>query len=158
MRKQWIALLLASVLALSLCAIPALAQNDQDGGEESAETVETTAAAEEGGTIVVTTQDGEGSYTTAAGSTMDDELFFSGENDFRYLGFDELRDRVLEGSLSAKMLEESIASIDAMDFTQMHLELAQQLNSLEAMQFMYAQIPVATPFEGAMQGYVQHGH
>ena len=31
MRKQWIALALVLALALSLCAIPALAQTDQEG-------------------------------------------------------------------------------------------------------------------------------
>ena len=30
MRKQWIALLLAAALALSLCAVPALAQTEEE--------------------------------------------------------------------------------------------------------------------------------
>lgn len=167
MRKQWIALLAALALALPLCAIPALAQTDRDssaqaeaaepapgsprdGGEAGEETPSGENA--EGGTIVV--EPGGAPETTAADSTMDDELVFGGEGDFRYLAFEDLRDRVLEGSLTAKMLEESIASIDAMDYTKMYLELASQLTSLEAAQNMYAQIPVASPMEGAMQGYV----
>lgn len=84
----------------------------------------------------------------------DADLVFTGENDFRSLRFQDLRDRVLEGSLSALMLEESIASIDAIDFTRMYLDLASQMNSLEYAQAMYAQIPVANAFEGAMQGFV----
>ena len=85
---------------------------------------------------------------------MDDELVFTGEDDFRYLAFEDLKDRVLEGSLTARMLQESIASIDAMDYTRMYLDLSAQMSSLEAAQAMYAQIPVSTPMEGAMQGYV----
>lgn len=152
MRKQWTALALALALSLSLCAIPALAQTDQDPSPQEAGTEAPASRAEPGGEgespVVVTPE------TTAAGSTMDDELVFTGEDDFRYLAFEDLRERVLEGSLTARMLQESIASIDAMDYTRMYLDLAGQLSSLEATQAMYAQIPVSTPMEGAMQGYV----
>lgn len=152
MRKQWTALALALALALPLCAIPALAQTDQDPSPQEAGTEAPASRAEpgeEGESPVVVMPE-----TTAAGSTMDDELVFTGEDDFRYLAFEDLRERVLEGSLTARMLQESIASIDAMDYTRMYLDLAGQLSSLEATQAMYAQIPVSTPMEGAMQGYV----
>ena len=183
MRKQWIALLLALALALPLCAIPALAQTDQEpqtgtaeaSGEEPLSGGEAGApgeaeapanpssgeeapdalppAAGDGGTPIVVRPDGT-PEATAGGSTMDDELVFTGEDDFRYLAFEDLKDRVLEGSLTARMLQESIASIDAMDYTRMYLDLSAQMSSLEAAQAMYAQIPVSTPMEGAMQGYV----
>lgn len=183
MRKQWIALLLALALALPLCAIPALAQTDQEpqtgaaeaAGEEPPSGGEAGApgeaeapanpssgeeapdalppAAGDGGTPIVVRPDGT-PEATAGGSTMDDELVFTGEDDFRYLAFEDLKDRVLEGSLTARMLQESIASIDAMDYTRMYLDLSAQMSSLEAAQAMYAQIPVSTPMEGAMQGYV----
>ena len=183
MRKQWIALLLALALALPLCAIPALAQTDQEpqtgaaeaAGEEPLSGGEAGApgeaeapanpssgeeapdalppAAGDGGTPIVVRPDGT-PEATAGGSTMDDELVFTGEDDFRYLAFEDLKDRVLEGSLTARMLQESIASIDAMDYTRMYLDLSAQMSSLEAAQAMYAQIPVSTPMEGAMQGYV----
>ena len=179
MRKQWIALL-ALVLALSLCAIPALAQTDQEPpapaeqagegapteqaqpSEEGEAPGESTEAppeedappdAGDGGNTIVVRPDGE-PVTTAKDATMDDELVFTGEDDFRYLAFEDLRDRVLEGSLTAKMLQESIASIDAMDYSRMAQELNAQMSSLEASQRMYAQIPVSTPMEGAMQGYI----
>ena len=170
MRKKWTALLLVLALALPLCAIPALAQTDTppaqeetaaEKPQEGSEPVEDSQSEEEpaeeekpdmpGNEIRPIVVDPDG---TAAGSTMDDELAFTGEDDFRYLAFENLRDRVLEGSLTAKMLEESIASIDAMDFSQMYADLSSQLTGLEAAQQMYAQIPVATPMEGAMQGYV----
>lgn len=173
MSKKWMALLLASALTLSLCVIPALAQTDAPPqaaeGEAAAESDssgepdsagDTGPAGEDAGTFeevplpeetIVVQPDGT---PAAKSSTMDDELVFTGEDDFRYLAFENLRDRVLEGSLTARMLEESIASIDAMDFTEMYINLVSQLNSLEYAQEMYAQIPVATPFEGAMQGYV----
>jgi len=160
MRKQWIALLLALALTLSLCAIPALAQTEQepppqtegDAGEPEAPQKEEEPAedAQEGRTIVVPPAE----TGTASDADMDDELVFTGEDDFRYLAFESLRERVLEGSLTARMLEESIASIDATDYTQMYLNLASQLSSLEAAQAMYAQIPVATPMEGAAQGFI----
>lgn len=172
MRKQWIALLLALALALPLCAIPALAQTDQDpraeeepGQEEPSQEDEAPAGTPEeapdaiipvagdGGNAIVVRPDGE-PVTTAGDSTMDDELVFTGEDDFRYLAFEDLRDKVLEGSLTAKMLQESIASIDAMDYTDMYQSLNAQMSSLEATQRMYAQIPVSTPMEGAMQGYI----
>nr|WP_325293536.1 TolC family protein [uncultured Oscillibacter sp.] len=183
MRKQWIALLLALALALPLCAIPALAQTDQEpqtgaaeaAGEEPPSGGEAGApgeaeapanpssgeeapdalppAAGDGGNPIVVRPDGT-PEATAGGSTMDDELVFTGEDDFRYLAFEDLKDRVLEGSLTARMLQESIASIDAMDYTRMYLDLSAQMSSLEAAQAMYAQIPVSTPMEGAMQGYV----
>ena len=129
MSKKWIALLLAVVLALSLCAIPALAQNEEAPGETEKTGTPEAAAEETGGdasdappsgeekpSVVLPEESGAG---TAKDSTMDDELVFTGEDDFRYLAFEDLRDRVLEGSLTARMLEESIASIDAMDYTQM---------------------------------------
>lgn len=172
MRKQWIALLLALALALPLCAIPALAQTDQDpraeeepGQEEPSQEDEAPAGTPEeapdaiipvagdGGNAIVVRPDGT-PETTAGDSTMDDELVFTGEDDFRYLAFEDLRDKVLEGSLTAKMLQESIASIDAMDYTDMYQSLNAQMSSLEATQRMYAQIPVSTPMEGAMQGYI----
>ena len=168
MRKQWIALLLALALALSLCAIPALAQTDGDSAEpagengatpeaeppeEAAPAQETPPAAGGGGGAIVVEPGGQPA-STARDSTMDDELVFTGEDDFRYLAFEDLRDKVLEGSLTAKMLQESIASIDAMDYTRMAQELNAQMNSLEATQKMYAQIPVSTPIEGAMQGFI----
>lgn len=176
MRKQWIALLLALALALSLCAIPALAQTEQDpetaaapeeetpgdgepGGEdgppagEAEPPQEERPAAGDGGNTIVVQPDGQ-PVTTAKDGTMDDELAFTGEDDFRYLAFEDLRTRVLEGSLTAKMLQESIASIDAMDYTRMAQDLNAQMSSLEAAQAMYAQIPVSTPMEGAMQGYI----
>ena len=160
MRKQWIALLAALALALPLCAIPALAQTDQappaqaeqaepeaGSSREDGEAGEEAPSGEEAGGGTIVAEPGE-TPGTAAGSTMDDELVFGGESDFRYLAFEDLRDRVLEGSLTAKMLEESIASIDATDYTKMYLELAAQLTSLEAAQSMYAQIPVASPWRG----------
>ena len=173
MRKQWIALALVLALALSLCAIPALAQTDQEGKtpntageealpeEEAAEEADAPPeapdalppAAGDGGTPIVVRPDGT-PETTAGDSTMDDELVFTGEDDFRYLAFEDLRDKVLEGSLTARMLQESIASIDAMDYTDMYQSLNAQMTSLEAAQKMYAQIPVSTPMEGAMQGFV----
>lgn len=170
MSKQWIALLLAVVLALSLCAIPALAQNGEtpedpsgeSAGEGSAEAEDAAEAGDASGEETAPPGDGkpivvlpeEPAAGTAGDSTMDDELVFTGEDDFRYLAFEDLRERVLTGSLTAKMLEESIASIDAMDYTQMYVDLSGQLSSLEYTQNMYAQIPVASPMEGAMQGYV----
>lgn len=161
MRKQWIARLLALVLALALCAIPALAQTEGAGLPAEGEASEEGGpAGEEGGkdaaeeppassgTIVVE----PGAPT--GNSAMDDELVFTGEDDFRYLAFEDLKAKVLEGSLTARMLEESIASIDAMDYTRMYQELSSQMSSLEAAQMMYAQIPVSSPMEGAMQGFV----
>ncbi len=181
MRKQWTALLLALALALPLCAIPALAQTDQEaqtaaeqpeqdaaasGENNSSEEAETSVPpleeaetsggafpASEGGSAIVVRPGGT-PETTAKDSTMDDELVFTGEDDFRYLAFEDLKDRVLEGSLTARMLQESIASIDAMDYTSMAQALNAQMSSLEAAQKMYAQIPVSTPMEGAMQGYI----
>ena len=179
MRKQWMARLRALALALSLCAIPALAQTGQEspagtpegteapegasgqeeppesGGEEaSSEEEASPAAPEESGPPPIVVQPGGSRTTTAKDATIDDELVFTGENDFRYLGFENLRDRVLEGSLTARMLQESIASIDAMDYTDMYQSLNAQMTSLEAAQMMYAQIPVASEMEGAMQGYI----
>lgn len=172
MRKQWIALLPALALALTLCAIPALAQtgpetppqgedaaHDADpagetgdpAGEEAPDALPP--AADDAGNPIVVRPDGE-PVTTAGDSTMDDELVFTGEDDFRYLAFEDLKDKVLEGSLTAKMLQESIASIDAMDYTDMYQSLNAQMSSLESAQLMYAQIPVSSPMEGALQGFV----
>ena len=155
MKKKWTALLLALTLALPLCVIPALAETDPPAPEEETEEAAPPgedAQEEEQPPLVIVPSEAEPS--SAKDSAMDDELVFTGENDFRYLAFADLKERVLEGNLSARMLEESIASIDAMDFTQMYADLVSQLNSLERAQDMYAQIPVATPMEGAMQGYV----
>ena len=179
MKKKWTALLLALTLALPLCAIPALAQTEQEspvgtpegteapegasgqeeppesGGEEaSSEEEASPAAPEESGPPPIVVQPGGSRTTTAKDATIDDELVFTGENDFRYLGFENLRDRVLEGSLTARMLQESIASIDAMDYTDMYQSLNAQMSSLEASQRMYAQIPVSSPMEGAVQGFI----
>lgn len=188
MRKQWIALLPALALALTLCAIPALAQTGPETPSQKEETGQDPAreigdpagemeapgeteaagasdpageeapdappsAAGDGGSPIVVRPDGE-PVTTAGDSTMDDELVFTGEDDFRYLAFEDLKDKVLEGSLTAKMLQESIASIDAMDYSDMYQSLNAQMSSLESAQMMYAQIPVSSPMEGALQGFV----
>lgn len=186
MNRGKIALVLA--LVLTLCVVPALAEEDTpaDGsaapaaegapagdsaGEEGApageDTGEGEASPEERAEIDTAGDDEETGGEKSGGvwpegydgltpwvTSVDDDLIFTGENDFRSLRFQDLRDRVLEGNLSALMLEESIASIDAIDFTRMHMDLASQLNSLEYAQAMYAQIPVANAFEGAMQGFV----
>ena len=167
MDRKKIALLLA--VALTLCAVPALAGTDggteplaqaeaagakTDGLEEqtgAAEQLENDSAeGKQSGGVWQEGYDGTKPWISSA----DDELAFTGETDFRYLSFNDLRERVLDNSLTALMMEESIASIDAIDFTKMYSELASQLGSLERAQDMYAQIPVATPMEGAMQGYV----
>lgn len=166
MKQRNLALLLAAALALALC-VPALANGSGGSGRdalpaesqepsgvpEAPEAPETPEAPEE---PEISDAPPETSYIGAdvRSSSVDDDLAFTGDSDFRSLRFEDLRDRVLEGSLTAQMLEESIASIDAMDYTKMFGDLASQLSSLELAQEMYAQIPVATPFEGAMQGYV----
>ncbi len=151
MKKEWTAPALALALTLSLCAIPAQAE-DPAGETESKMEVGSPPAGDkdDSRTIVVPPAETD----TAADATMDDELVFTGEDDFRYLAFEDLRERVLEGSLTARMLEESIASIDATDYTRMYMDLASQFSSLEAAQAMYAQIPVASPMEGAAQGFI----
>ena len=145
MRKQWIALLLAAALALSLCAVPALAQTEEETEKPAGETAagetaageetagaEPAAGEESAGEAALPEEDGkpivvlpeEPSGGTAADSTMEDELVFTGEDDFRYLAFEDLKDRVLEGSLTAKMLRESIASIDAKHYTKKYEALS----------------------------------
>ncbi len=157
MKQRNIALLLAAALALTLC-IPALAE---DAGQDAAADTPSVSQAEDPVKAPEPVDEADAMMeetpyigTNVQNSTVDDDLVFTGDGDFRSLRFEDLRDRVLEGSLTARMLEESIASIDAMDFTKMYSDLASQLGSLERAQDMYAQIPVATPFEGVMQGYV----
>lgn len=185
MEKRKTALLLTLALALMLCAVPALAENEAaaetppvqaDAPEDvpapaaetepvgtlphaEEETPETAPVPEEETPETAPVPEEETPPTVYTGtdiwgSPMDDELAFTGDTDFRSLRFEDLRDRVLEGSLTALMLEESIASIDSINFNTMYTDLANQLSGIEQTQSMYASIPVTTVFEGMMQGYV----
>ena len=159
MKQRNLALILAAALTLGLC-VPALANGTGDSAAPPPDPVpqaQAEAPAESAPTLDAEPEEpAETPYIAShvRASSVDDDLVFTGDSDFRSLRFEDLRDRVLEGSLTALMLEESIASIDAMDYTKMYSDLASQLSSLELAQEMYAQIPVATPFEGVMQGYV----
>lgn len=145
MRKRILAFLLAAALIGSLLVTAAVAEEGGDAPEtaqsgETAESAQTQAEEPE-------TEDGETAAEEAAGeteeTTQDAQTEIPAPDPVGQLSFANLESRLRENNLTVLMLEESIASVDAMDFEKMQNDLRDQLNAIAKLQYLSIVYPEA---------------
>lgn len=145
MRKRILAFLLAAALIGSLLVTAAVAEEGGDAPEtaqsgETAESAQTQAEEPE-------TEDGETAAEEAAGeteeTTQDAQTEIPAPDPVGQLSFANLESRLRENNLTVLMLEESIASIDTMDFEKMQNDLRDQLNAIAKLQYLSIVYPEA---------------
>ena len=145
MRKRILAFLLAAALIGSLLVTAAVAEEGGDAPEtaqsgETAESAQTQAEEPEA-------EDGKAAAEEAAGETgeptQDAQTEIPAPDPVGQLSFANLESRLRENNLTVLMLEESIASIDAMDFEKMQNDLRDQLNAIAKLQYLSIVYPEA---------------
>lgn len=145
MRKRILAFLLAAALIGSLLVTAAVAEEGGDAPEtaqsgETAESAQTQAEEPE-------TEDGETAAEEAAGeteeTTQDAQTEIPAPDPVGQLSFANLESRLRENNLTVLMLEESIASVDTMDFEKMQNDLRDQLNAIAKLQYLSIVYPEA---------------
>ena len=145
MRKRILAFLLAAALIGSLLVTAAVAEEGGDAPEtaQSGETAESAQTQAEG----PETEDGETAAEEAAGeteeTTQDAQTEIPAPDPVGQLSFANLESRLRENNLTVLMLEESIASVDAMDFEKMQNDLRDQLNAIAKLQYLSIVYPEA---------------
>lgn len=147
MKQRIIALLLVLALTLSVCAVSALAgeESREQPEEQAAETAET--AAEDGGTEEEAPEDGaESAPPSLAGPDAEPEVDpETGEplpeteeivpDELGSVTFANVERRMRENNLQVLILEESVQTIQEIDYDDLYEDLRQQLNSLAKTQW-----------------------
>lgn len=130
MRKRILAFVLAAALIGSLLVTAAVAEEDGAPAEtaQSGESVPT--ENESGETAAVT--DGESTAGETQEPQQDAQTEIPAPDPVGQLSFANLENRMRENNLTILMLEESIASIDEIDFDKQIDDLRQQLNKIAA--------------------------
>lgn len=130
MRKRILAFVLAAALIGSLLVTAAVAEEDGAPAEtaQSGESVPT--ENQSGETAVVT--DGESTAGETQEPQQDAQTEIPAPDPVGQLSFANLENRMRENNLTILMLEESIASIDEIDFDKRIDDLRQQLNKIAA--------------------------
>lgn len=130
MRKRILAFVLAAALIGSLLVTAAVAEEDSAPAEtaQSGESVPT--ENESGETAAVT--DGESTAGETQEPQQDAQTEIPAPDPVGQLSFANLENRMRENNLTILMLEESIASIDEIDFDKQIDDLRQQLNKIAA--------------------------
>ena len=130
MRKRILAFVLAAALIGSLLVTAAVAEEDGAPAEtaQSGESVPT--ENESGETAAVT--DGESTAGETQEPQQDAQTEIPAPHPVGQLSFANLENRMRENNLTILMLEESIASIDEIDFDKQIDDLRQQLNKIAA--------------------------
>lgn len=130
MRKRILAFVLAAALIGSLLVTAAVAEEDGAPAEtaQSGESVPT--ENQSGETAVVT--DGESTAGETQEPQQDAQTEIPAPDPVGQLSFANLENRMRENNLTILMLEESIASIDEIDFDKQIDDLRQQLNKIAA--------------------------
>ncbi len=130
MRKRILAFALAAALIGSLLVTAAVAEEDGAPAEtaQSGESVPT--ENESGETAAVT--DGESTAGETQEPQQDAQTEIPAPDPVGQLSFANLENRMRENNLTILMLEESIASIDEIDFDKQIDDLRQQLNKIAA--------------------------
>ena len=141
MRKRILAFLLAALIG-SLLVTAAVAEEGGDAPEtaqsgETAESAQTQAEEPK-------TEDGEAAAEETTGENgQDAQTEIPAPDPVGQLSFANLESRLRENNLTVLMLEESIASIDAMDFEKMQNDLRDQLNAIAKLQYLSIAYPEA---------------
>lgn len=148
MKQRIIALLLVLALTLSVCAVSALAGEESwEQPEEQAAEMAETAAAEDGGTEEEAPEDGaESAPPSLAGPDAEPEVDpETGEplpeteeivpDELGSVTFANVERRMRENNLQVLILEESVQTIQEIDYDDLYEDLRQQLNSLAKTQW-----------------------
>ena len=134
MQKRIPALLLALALGGSLLATAAFAEESGATAGEAAETLEPlTQTVAQAAAPVPEEKTVIGAYDPALTVPQPDPV--------GQLSYANLETRVRENNLTVKMLDETIASIDAKDFDQMKEDLRKQLNNIAKLQYLVITTP-----------------
>lgn len=141
MRKRILAFVLAAALIGSLLVTAAVAEEDGAPAEtaQSGESVPT--ENESGETAAVT--DGESTAGETQEPQQDAQTEIPAPDPVGQLSFANLESRLRENNLTVLMLEESIASIDEIDFDKMQEDLRKQLNDIAKLQYLSIVYPEA---------------
>lgn len=141
MRKRILAFVLAAALIGSLLVTAAVAEEDGAPAEtaQSGESAPTENQSSE--TTAVT--DGESTAGETEEPQQDAETEIPAPDPVGQLSFANLESRLRENNLTVLMLEESIASIDEIDFDKMQEDLRKQLNDIAKLQYLSIVYPEA---------------
>lgn len=130
MRKRILAFVLAAALIGSLLVTAAVAEED-GAPAETAQSGESAPTENESGEAAAPT-DGESTAGETQKPQQDAETEIPAPDPVGQLSFGNLENRMRENNLTILMLEESIASIDEIDFDKQIDDLRQQLNKIAA--------------------------
>lgn len=141
MRKRILAFVLAAALIGSLLVTAAVAEEDGAPAEtaQSGESAPTENQSSE--TTAVT--DGESTAGETEEPQQDAETEIPTPDPVGQLSFANLESRLRDNNLTVLMLEESIASIDEIDFDKMQEDLRKQLNDIAKLQYLSIVYPEA---------------
>ena len=130
MRKRILAFVLAAALIGSLLVTAAVAEED-GAPAETAQSGESAPTENQSGEAAAQT-DGESTAGETEEPQQDAETEIPAPDPVGQLSFGNLENRMRENNLTILMLEESIASIDEIDFDKQIDDLRQQLNKIAA--------------------------
>lgn len=141
MRKRILAFVLAAALIGSLLVTAAVAEED-GAPAETAQSGESAPTENESGEAAAPT-DGESTAGETQEPQQDAETEIPAPDPVGQLSFANLESRLRENNLTVLMLEESIASIDEIDFDKMQEDLRKQLNDIAKLQYLSIVYPEA---------------
>ena len=140
MNRRGIALFLAVAMTLSLCVVSVLA---------AGQTEETPVASETQGIAETAAPDTAPAPESPEGSAEAAEPAASGEaqpDPAGTLSFDNLERRLREGNCNLLALDETIASIEALDYDEMYDDLRDSLNDIADAQWMLIQFGMSDSY------------
>lgn len=141
MRKRILAFVLAAALIGSLLVTAAVAEED-GAPAETAQSGESAPTENQSGEAAAQT-DGESTAGETEEPQQDAETEIPAPDPVGQLSFANLESRLRENNLTVLMLEESIASIDEIDFDKMQEDLRKQLNDIAKLQYLSIVYPEA---------------
>ena len=141
MRKRILAFVLAAALISSLLVTAAVAE--EDGAPAEAAQSEESAPTENQSSETTAVTDGESTAGETEEPQQDAETEIPAPDPVGQLSFANLESRMRENNLTVLMLEESIASIDEIDFDKMQEDLRNQLNDIAKLQYVSIAYPEA---------------
>lgn len=141
MRKRILAFVLAAALIGSLLVTAAVAEED-GAPAETAQSGESAPTENQSGEAAAQT-DNESTAGETEEPQQDAETEIPAPDPVGQLSFANLESRLRENNLTVLMLEESIASIDEIDFDKMQEDLRKQLNDIAKLQYLSIVYPEA---------------
>jgi hypothetical protein len=151
MKKKWIALTLVLAMLLSLCAVSALAEEGEDAASRTEETETSSAETGEDGTAETDDADGEAQDgepeepASPAGPDKQPETDpETGElaasvtiepDELGTVSFANVERRMRENNLQVLILEQSVKTLEEIDYDKMYNDLRNQLNQIASAQW-----------------------